>query len=223
MAGTGPELILSSAIKEVFKDSEARVLLLSLVNLCWSEGSIPPSWGENKLFILYKGKGSRTMADNYRAIALSNDFRRVYKRLVGARLSTWIRNHDAVGRMQFGFKQGSSTLDAIFVLRTVLFHAMCVLSCPIFAVFVDIRKAFPSTSRSKVIEIFRGNRVPVKISQSMAALLSSSSSRLRVNGRLGDPVVVTSGTPEGSINSPDIFNVVYAEILKKSRRGGVAR
>ncbi len=214
-AGTGPELIPSSSIKEVFKESEARVLLLSLVNLCWNEGRIPSSWGENKLFILYKGKGTRTAADNYRAIALSNDFRRVYERLVGARLSTWIRNHDATGRMQFGFKQGSSTLDAIFVLRTVLFHATRVLSRPIHAVFVDIRKAFPSTSRKKVIEIFRRNKVPVKITQSMAALLSGPTSRLRVNNRLGDPSVVTSGTPEGSINSPDIFNVVYTEILKK--------
>ncbi len=49
----------------------------------------------------------------------------------------------------------------------------------------------------------------------MAALLSGTTSRLRVNNRLTEPITVTSGTPEGSINSPDIFNVVYAEIFKK--------
>jgi hypothetical protein len=155
------------------------------------------------------------MADNYRAIALSNDFRRIFERLVGARLSTWIQRHDATGRMQFGFKRGAGTIEAIFVLRTVLFHITRVLSRPAYSVFVDIRKAFPSTSRARVLEIFRRNNVPAKITQSMAALLGGSTSRLRVNNRLTDPITVTSGTPEGSINSPDIFNVLYAEIFKK--------
>ncbi len=214
-AATGPELVPSSAIKEVFKDSDSRVLLLSLVNACWDEGRLPAPWGEAELFILYKGKGSRSLADNYRAIALSNDFRRIYERLVGARLSAWIRCHDATGPMQFGFKPGSSTLEAIFVLRTAMLHGTHVLSRPMYAVFVDIKKVFPSTSRAKVVEVFERNRVPKKITESMAALLSGSSSRLRVNNRLTDPITVTSGTPEGSINSPDIFSVVYTEILKK--------
>jgi hypothetical protein len=38
---------------------------------------------------------------------------------------------------------------------------------------------------------------------------------LRVNNRLTDPIVVTSGTPEGSINSPEIFSIVYKVILDK--------
>ncbi len=214
-AATGPELVPSAAIKEVFRERDSRVMLLSLMNRCWSEGRIPRVWGESELFILYKGKGLRSLADNYRAIAFSNDFRRLYERLVGARLSAWIKNHDATGRMQFGFKQGTSTIEAIFVLRTVLFHCTRVLSNPVYAVFVDIRKAFPSTSREKVTETFRRNRVPAKVTQAMASLLSGTSSRLRVNNCLTEPITITSGTPEGSINSPDIFGVVYAEILKR--------
>lgn len=214
-AATGPELVPSRIIKEVFGDQASRIPLLCLMNACWCEGKIPRAWGESELFILYKGKGSRSLADNYRAIALSNDFRRVFERLVGARLSSWIRIHDATGRMQFGFKRGSGTLDAIFTLRTALLHATRVMERPAYAVFVDIRKAFPSTSRGKILETFRLNQVPSKITQSVAALLSGSSSRLRVNNRLTEPFNVTSGTPEGSINSPDIFNVVYAEIMKK--------
>jgi hypothetical protein len=214
-AATGPERVPSAAIKEVFRDAESRVPLLLLMNACWQEGRIPRSWGETELFILYKGKGSRSLADNYRAIALSNDFRRIYERLVGARLRVWINRHEATGNMQFGFKRGSSTFDAIFVLRTALFHCTRVLCRPACAVFVDIRKAFPSTSRVAILETFERNRVPTKITKAMAALLSGSTSRLRVNGRLTDQFPVTSGTPEGSINSPDFFAVVYAEIFKK--------
>jgi hypothetical protein len=56
-AAVGPQCIPSTAIKEVFRDDSARPVLLSLMNRCWSEGSVPSCWGEAEIFILYKGKG----------------------------------------------------------------------------------------------------------------------------------------------------------------------
>jgi hypothetical protein len=116
-AATGPELIPSVALRDTFVDDPAsRVPLLTLMNSIFQSGKIPDSWGLSELFILYKGKGLRTIPDNYRAIALSNDFGRVYERLLIARLNRWTSKHEATGKMQFGFKKGTSTLEAIFVL-----------------------------------------------------------------------------------------------------------
>ncbi len=214
-AAVGPERIPSQALKEVFKDDNARSLLLVLMNRCWSDGVIPQPWGQSELFILYKGKGLRTLSDNYRAIALSNDFRRVFERLVGARLAKWSALTEATGRMQFGFKKGVSTLDAIFVVRAFLFFSTRVLKRPGVAMFVDLRKAFPSMSRPKIISSLSELGVPVKIRQALAALMSGTTSRLRVNNRLSDPITVTSGTPEGSINSPELFSIVYKVVLDR--------
>ncbi len=182
-ASVGPERIPSQAVKEVFKDSVTRSLLLSLMNSCWSDGVIPEPWGQSELFILYKGNGLRSLADNYRAIALSNDFRRVFERLVGARLSRWSTMHEATGRMQFGFKKGVSTLDAIFVVRSFLLYSTRVLKKPAVAMFVDLRKAFPSMSRPKIVTSLVELGVPVKVCQALAALMSGTTSRLRVNNR----------------------------------------
>jgi hypothetical protein len=214
-AATGPERIPSHSIKDVFQDGEARVPLLALMNMCWETGSIPRAWGESELFILYKGKGLRTLADNYRAIALSNDFRRVYERLVGMRLSKWSLCHDATGSMQFGFCRGVSTIEAIFVVRSFVFHSIRSLRRPGYALFIDIKKAFPSLSRPKIVQSLCELRVPRMVTRSVASLLNGTTSRLRVNGRLTKPILVTSGTPEGSINSPDLFNLVYRVILEK--------
>jgi hypothetical protein len=117
--------------------------------------------------------------------------------------------------MQFGFKSGTGTLDAIFVLRTFMFYVTRVLKVPGFAVFIDLRKAFPSLSRVKTVDILRKKRVPEKLTRAVASLMSGSMQRLRVNGKLTDPFPVTSGTPEGSINSPEVFAMVYKEVLKK--------
>jgi hypothetical protein len=214
-AATGPEGISSSTLKLVFSDPVARSGLLVLMNACWADGKIPLPWGESELFVLYKGKGLRTLADNYRAIALSNDFRRVFERLVGSRLSRWIVKYDSTGRMQFGFKRRSGTLEAVFTLQTYMRHCTVVCNRPGFAMFVDMRKAFPSMSRPMIIETLRRKEAPAFVTRSLGALMSSTTSRLRVNNRLAENITVTSGTPEGSINSPDVFNVVYLAVLKK--------
>ncbi len=137
-AAVGPERIPSQVLKEVFSAETARTCLLSLMNRCWHDEMVPRAWGEAELFILYKGKGLRTVADNYRAIALSNDFRRIFERLVGARLSKWSREREATGRMQFGFKKGVSTLDAIFAVRTFMFFVTRSLRQPGYALFIDV-------------------------------------------------------------------------------------
>ncbi len=90
-----------------------------------------------------------------------------------------------------------------------------ILQVPGFAIFIDIRKAFPSLSRLKTIESFRKKQVPWKINRAVATLMSGTSQRLRVNGMLTKPFLVTSGTPEGSINSPEIFAMVYKVILEE--------
>jgi hypothetical protein len=212
-AGTGPQRISSQTIKDVFSEPESRSVLLLLMNLCFQEGVIPTPWGMAELFVLHKGKGLLTIADNYRAIALSDDFRRVYERFVQQRLSAWSYMANATGIMQFGFKRGTGTLEAIFALRSFMLYVTRVLRVPGYALFIDLKKAFPSMSRPKIVETLRGKSAPWKLTRAIASLLSGSTQRLKVNGRLTEPFFVTTGTPEGSINSPEIFSVVYKELL----------
>jgi hypothetical protein len=123
--------------------------------------------------------------------------------------------NNATGSLQFGFKAGSGTLEAVFVLRSVMFFVTRVLKIPGFAVFINLRKAFPRLSRVKTIDVLRRKRVPSKIVRAVAALMSDTHQRLRINGRLSDSFPVTSGTPEGSINSPEIFIIVYEAVLEE--------
>ncbi len=45
--------------------------------------------------------------------------------------------------------------------------------------------------------------------------MSGSVQRQRINGKLTDPFPVTSGTPEGSINSPEVFAITYTALLEE--------
>ena len=120
-----------------------------------------------------------------------------------------------MGPMQFGFKVNSSTVDAILVLKSFTGYMTRVRGLPVFSAFVDLKKAFPSVNRYKMLLAFRALRVPCRLISAFASLLSGNSNRLRINFKLTDPFSVNVGVGEGSINSPSCFNVTYFFILAK--------
>ena len=212
-AATGPQGVSSRSLKDVFVSESSRIPLLILFNFCFVSGKIPQAWREGELFVLHKG-GPKDVPDNYRGICLLNDFQRLFERLLEARFSNWISRTQAMGPMQFGFKANSSTIDAIFVLKSFAGYMTRVKRLPVFSAFVDLKKAFPSVNRYKMLSAFRLLKVPCRLISAFASLLSGNSNRLRINFRLTDPFSVNVGVGEGSINSPSCFNVIYFHILE---------
>jgi hypothetical protein len=100
-AAVGPQRISSAYIKTVFSTSEMRVPLLLLLNRCFFEGRVPSAWGLSEVFVLYKGKGDKTLPVNYRGINLNDDFLRLFERLLDRRLSAWLSIHRPWGNQQF--------------------------------------------------------------------------------------------------------------------------
>ena len=213
-AATGPQGISSRSLKEVFASEAARIPLLILFNYCFVSGTVPDAWREGELFVLHKG-GPKDIPDNFRGICLLNDFRRLFERLLDVRFLSWISRTQAMGPMQFGFKAFTSTYDAILVLKAFTGYMTRVRRLPVFSAFVDLKKAFPSVNRWKMLSAFRILKVPCRLISSFASLLSGNTNRLRMNFNLTDPFSVNVGVGEGSINSPSCFNVTYFYILEK--------
>jgi hypothetical protein len=214
-AAVGPELVPSSVLKDVFSTPGARSPLLALMNLCFVSGNIPSDWGESEIFVLYKMKGARSDPNNYRGINLINDFCRIYERLLEGRLSTWMSSSCPQGRMQFGFRRHVSTADAFFLLTTAARYFTRVHEKICYACYVDLQKAFPSVLRSKVLESLAMAGAPRNTIRALASSFSHNSCRLGVNDFLSRPFPINRGVKEGGINSPSIFVIVYARVLRQ--------
>ena len=212
-AAVGPQRISSAVIKGVFSFAPCQPILLALMNRCLYEAKIPSSWGECELFILFKGKGQRSDPDNYRGINLINDFCRLYERLFKSRLEKWAEHYDATGRCQFGYKKKTSTLDAVFTLNTVANLFVKRRLKPLFTLMIDLKKAFPSVNRMKVLESLLSLGVPLKLCEAIGSTFRNNCCRLRIDSSLSKPFRVNRGVQEGSILSPDLFNILYAKAL----------
>ncbi len=214
-ASVGPQRVSSRYIKSVFSSPDTRVPLLFLMNRCFVEGVIPASWGESIVFVLYKGKGDKRLPVNYRGINLNHDLLRLYERLLDARFMRWLAEVRPWGEQQFGFCSGVGTEDAALCLQTLAGVCTRVHGFPLYANFVDLQRAFPSMLRSEILKVLSEIGVPFELIRAFAATFSGNSCCLRIGDRLTRSFFVNRGTREGGINSPKIFNTVYATALKR--------
>jgi hypothetical protein len=206
----GPDGVTPNLAKDLFSFFPFLLLFLTLVNFCFVTCWTPDDWRISVIFVLYKGKGDPLSPDSYRGISLCSIFAKVYERLLLNRLMLWWRRNPRYLDSQFGFRQGASTLDAVFVLRTLVNRNCRENNTPLHAVFIDLKKAFPSVSRTALFGRLRDLGVPSPLVAAIRSFYILNSARLRIGTFLSRPFVVTLGLLEGSILSPILFIIVFS-------------
>jgi hypothetical protein len=66
---------------------------------------------------IYKGKGNRKEPGNYRGTSLLSVLGKVFSRILAARLSDWLVNHNASLEFQVGFVEGRKAMDNISIIK----------------------------------------------------------------------------------------------------------
>jgi hypothetical protein len=89
--------------------------MTELFNTIVLEGKIPTDWSKSWIVGIYKGKGDAMECGSYRGIKLLEHTMKVFERVMESR----IRDRVDIDEMQFGFRPGKGTTDAIFIVRQV--------------------------------------------------------------------------------------------------------
>jgi hypothetical protein len=148
----GPDGIPPGIIKSVFGSTLLLTFLAQLFSWCLKWATVPEQWRRAENFVLYKGKGPLSSVSSFRAISLTQILAKVYEKVLFSRLWSWFTRSALFKLPQFGFRPGSATIDAIFVLLCLVKQHTVVLKKPFYVTFVDITKAFPTISREKLFK-----------------------------------------------------------------------
>ncbi|KAF5320338.1 hypothetical protein D9611_011279 [Ephemerocybe angulata] len=141
-AATGEDEI---SYEEIFKmDNE---VLLELCNECIRSGEIPSTWVRTKLIGLCKRGKPKDDPKNYRTIGLESCLLKFMTLLINGRLVEWAEERKLIPPSQNGFRAGYRTNNNVFVLRCAEDKARAEKK-PLYAAFVDMTNAFPSTEQS---------------------------------------------------------------------------
>ena len=94
---------------------------------------------------IYKGCGDALECGSYRGIKLLDQVMKILERIIAGK----IRSNVIINSMQFGFRPGKGTMDAIFIVRQVQERFM-EKKVDLWMAFVDLEKAFDRVPREVV-------------------------------------------------------------------------
>ena len=124
--------------------------LMLLLTTIWTTLIVPSSWLVSSITCLFKNKGSRSDAVNYRGLSIMSTLSKTILAIAISR----IRNvyERIISNCQFGFRSNRSTTDAIFILQ----NAINLSSMPLYLCFIDLKAAYDWIDQDtlfKVLEI----------------------------------------------------------------------
>ena len=189
-------------------------VIWELANAIVRERSVPREWGSSIIVSCFKGKGSAQVPGNYRGLKLLDQCMKVFERII-----EWlIRDMVDIDDMQYGFRQGRSTTDAIFVVRQ-LQEKYLAKNKQLFFAFVDLEKAFDRVPREVVWWAMRSLGVDEWLVSVVQAMYVDARSKVRVQGVFSEEFPVRVGVHQGSVLSPLLFIMVMEAVSRGFSKG----
>ena len=114
------------------------------------------------------------MCAKYRGVRLMEHSMKVWEKILEGRLREIVE----IDENQFGFQQGKSTVDAIFVMRQL--HERGIEGeKELFHIFVGFKKAFNRMPREAIVWALRRQNVPERLTTLVMAVYVNSRSMVK--------------------------------------------
>lgn len=210
--GTAPGLDLTSYQLLQNLTREAKVTLLKLFNQIWQQGTIPTSWKEALIIPIPKPGKPKDEPQSYRPISLTSNLGKTLEAMVKNRLTHYLETNNLLREDQSGFRAGRSTLDHLARLENDIKLGQA-LGHKTIAVFLDFSKAFDLVWHNGLIKKLNKLGLKGQIINYIIDFLKDRTIKVKTNEDISDPFELENGTPQGSILSPTLFNIMINDIF----------
>ena len=190
--------------------------LVVLFSKVWCAESVPDDWSKGIIITVPK-KGDSSHCSNNRGITLRSTASKLFQIIILQRLHDGLEN--LLRENQCGFRRNRSCVDQIYSLRCII-HNCIDYNIPLYINFVDFKAAFDSINRNFIWRAFDYYGLPQKYIRVFQAFFDNTISTVRHNGELSDWFSVNSGTGQGDIQGPPVFNVcinLAAQLAESSK------
>ena len=180
---------------------------------------LPREWKQAYVSPIYKKKGSKSHAENYRPISLTCILCKILESMVRSKVLQHLMDNDLLSKRQYGFLNGRST-------TTQLLHFLdtCIDSISkgnvVDAIYFDFKKAFDMVPHKRLLAKLESYGIKGKILQWIKEFLTGRTQYVTVNGEKSSSGCVTSGIPQGSVLGPLLFVVYINDILENLTSNG---
>ena len=179
-------------------------LVVEIIQRCFREGEIPTAFSYGILVIIPKDDNG-----GVRGIGLLESIHKLCSQIINLRLAQTIEFCDEV----HGFRRKRGTFTAIGESKIRTQMAACE-SKTIYKIFLDLRKAYDSIDRKRVLRLMEKYKIGPNIRRYVAKVWENQEFVLRQAGFYSDPFEVNRGCTQGDTDSPIIFNLIIDAVLR---------
>ena len=179
---------------------------MQLLQHIWETGDIPRQMLLTIVVLIPKGGG------DYHGIGLLEVSWKVIEGVIDGRLKG-VALHDSL----HGFREkrgcGTGIMEAKLTQQLAF-----VEQCPLYGVFLDLRKAYDAMDRSRCLLILKDCGVGFKTLRLIQRFWDGSVLVCRASGCYGEPFKARRGVTQGGPVSPTIFNLMVDAVIREWER-----
>ena len=164
-------------------------------SMCWRVGNITP---------VPKSGSANSCPSDYRPITITPVLSKVFERLLAKRLNNFAEKKNLFPNLQFGFRKGLGTCDALLTITNFVQKALDCGS-EVRMVGLDFSAAFDRVNHKALIFKLRQLGVGGPFLSILTEFLSNRLQRVVVDGQFNDYRGVVLGVPQGSVLGPLLF------------------
>ena len=188
--------------------------LCTIFNHIYDNCIYPSEWSKGIIVPIYK-KGDKNNPENYRGITLINIIGKNFSLILRNRINKWCENENVFINSQYGFRDGRSTSDAIFLLHSII-QKVLSKKLKLWCIFIDYQRAFDSINRdalwAKLFEV----GISCKMTNIIRCIYNSVQSCVKISGgmQFSDFFEVSIGLKQGEPLSPLLFILFINDIYE---------
>uniref|UniRef100_A0A8C2IDK7 ribonuclease H n=1 Tax=Cyprinus carpio TaxID=7962 RepID=A0A8C2IDK7_CYPCA len=214
----GRDMISYRILKKL--SPKALEALLDLYNYIWNEGILPKQWKTAVVLPLAKPGKDITKSSSYRPIALTSTLCKVMEKMIVRRMNYILEKRELLSTFQSGFRKSRSTADALVLFENEANKAF-VMKEYMIAVFFDIEKAYDTLWREGLLIKLNKIGIGGKLYNWVLDFLFECTFQVKIGEELSAPYNILNGTPQGSANSPLLFNLMINDVFDKVNKPGI--
>ena len=196
-------------------DTQARLLKIAasaiskslcfLLNFSLASGKVPSDWKKAKISAIFK-KDSKLDPGNYRPISVLPVISKFLERIVHTQLYTYLNDTGLLTAEQSGFRKTYSTQTSLHKLLEN-FYLDIESGKMIGMLALDLRKAFDTVNHKILLDKLKHYGISEICLNWFCSYLESRTQMACINGSVSDPLIITTGVPQGSILGPLLFTI----------------
>lgn len=200
-----------------FAGCELHIHTVCLFSGMLVHGSVPDDFLFSTAVPVPKGRNvNLTDSSNYRGIALSSIFGKLFDLVVLSRYSEYLESCE----LQVGFKPKRSTAMCSMILNETISYYVNSNS-QVNCVFLDATKAFDRIEYGKLFQLLLDRNLPPQVIRVMLNMYTNQEVCVLWNGNYSQNFSVVNGVKQGAIISPILFCVYLDNLLIELREAGV--